>query len=117
MKRGLVVISLAVGITFTIILGIRISTDALAVIVGVALGILASVPTTVIVMFIITRQQSRLQRFTTQASQPPPVIVVNAADRNQPYLPPALPASTPASGPRKWTVIGDEETDVMAIGD
>jgi hypothetical protein len=111
-KQGLLFIGLAFAITLAVVIGWRVSTDALAVIIGVILGIAASVPTTLLIMFILTRQQNRLNQQAYHAPQHPPVIVVNAADapQNRPH-PLALPPPHPANGARQWTVIGDMETE------
>ena len=112
MKRGLIVIGAAFAITLALTLGFRVSADALAVMVGVSLGIIASIPTTMLVIFVMTRQQSRLEKNMTHFPQQPPVVVVNAADKPQGHPPtPALPPPYSTNGARKWTVIGDIETD------
>lgn len=113
MKRGLAALGLAFIIALTIVLGFRVSADALAVIAGVFLGILASIPTTVAVVYVLMRQQTKLDRSPYPLPQHPPVVVINAADKNQGYSPPALPSGNyPANGTRRWTVIGEAETDL-----
>lgn len=111
-KQGLLFITLAFVISLTLVVGWRVSTDALAVIIGVVLGIVASVPTTILLLFILTRQQHKLNQQAYHSPQHPPVIVVNTADttQNQPY-PLALPTPHAPNGARKWTVIGDMDTE------
>lgn len=109
MKRGFLIIGIVFAITFAIIFGTRISADALAVIVGVVLGIGAGIPTTVLAIFIMTRRQG-VDRNLPQAVQPP-VVIVNTPDRAALSAPPALPAPYPSDLGRKWTVIGDSETE------
>ena len=112
MKRGLIIVGAAFAITLALILGFRVSADALAVIVGVALGIIASIPTTMLLIFVMTRQQNRLEKNMTHFPHQPPVVVVNAADKFQSQpSPPALPPPYAPNGARKWTVIGDLESD------
>ena len=110
MKRGLLVIGLVFAITFAIVFGTRISADALAVIVGVILGIGAGIPTTLLAIFIMTRRQG-LDRNLPPSPQQPPVVIVNAPDRTALSAPPALPAPYSSDLARKWTVIGDSETE------
>jgi hypothetical protein len=111
MKRGLLIIGITFSVTAAIVFGSRVSADALAVVVGVVLGIVASVPTTLLVIFILTRQRSGLDRGVPPATQNPPVVIVNAPDRASLAVPPTLPAPYPADQSRKWTVVGDIETD------
>lgn len=111
MKKGLLIIGVTFAVTAAIVFGVRASTDALAAVMGVILGVVASVPTTVLVIFILTRSRPG-DRNTMAAPQSPPVIVVNATERSALTTPPALPPpSYPAEPVRKWTVIGDAETE------
>ena len=100
-------------VTLTVTVGLRVSADALAVIIGVVLGIVASVPTTLLVIFVISRQQNRMERMQTGLPQHPPVVVVNGADKAPSYAnTPALPAPHAMNnGARKWTVIGGLENE------
>ena len=111
MKRGLFIISLIFSVTFAVILGLRVSTDALAVITGVVLGVLATVPTTLLAIYFLFRQRDKVDQLPYSTPQHPPVVIINAGDKPQGYAPPALPPTYPGNGGRKWTVIGDEETD------
>lgn len=117
MKRGLLFISFAFSISLALILGLRISSDALAVIIGVILGVLASLPTTLLLVFVSSRQQNKLNQPPYPPGQHPPVVVINASDKPPAYAPSALPPAYPANGTRRWTVIGDEETDSIEIKD
>lgn len=109
MKRSFLIIGIVFAITFAIVFGTRISADALAVIVGVILGIGAGIPTTLLAIFIMTRRQG-LDRNLPSSSQPP-VVIVNTPDRTSLSAPPALPAPYASDLARKWTVIGDSETE------
>lgn len=112
MKRGLLIVGVTFAIVLAIMFGTRVSADALAVIVGVVLGIVASVPTTLMVIFIMTRQR-QLDKSWPQVAQQPPVVVINATDKPAlaPSANPALALPYPSDPTRKWTVIGDTETE------
>jgi hypothetical protein len=110
MKKGLLIIGIVFAITAAVVFGTRVSADALAVVVGVILGVAASVPTTLLVVFILTRPRPGDRNGMT-SSPSPPVIVVNAAERSALTAPPALPAPYPIEPARKWTVIGEAETE------
>jgi hypothetical protein len=110
MKRGLFIIGIVFAITLAIVFATRISADALAVIVGVILGIGAGIPTTLLAILIMTRRQGP-DRNLPPASLQPPVVIVNTPDRAALSPPPALPAPYSSDLARKWTVIGDSETE------
>lgn len=111
MRRGLLIIGVAFAITLAIVFGTRVSADALGVVVGVILGVAASVPATFLIIFVLTRQRPGPDR-GLPAPQQPPVVIVNTTDRAALSSPPALPAPYQADPTRKWTVIGDTETDI-----
>jgi hypothetical protein len=113
MKRSLLVIGITVAITLAIIFSIRVSPDAIAVVIGVVLGVAASIPTPLLFVYFLTRQQHKLDKTPPQMPPQPPVFVINAADKTHTQPPPALPPPYPhPDNGRKWTVIGDSETDL-----
>jgi hypothetical protein len=116
MKRAILIMGLTFMVTLAIIFGLRVSADALAVVIGVILGIVASVPTTALVVYMLMRPRANYQQqVPPQAFQQPPVVVINASDPNR-QLGAAPPPSWPSPGPtvqaRKWTVIGDTDTEI-----
>ncbi len=110
MKRNLLIITIAFVVTFTTIFSFRVSTDALAVVFGVVLGVVATIPTTVLATYLLIRPRAN-QEPTSHAVQQPPVVVINAPDKPAVSTPAALPAFTSSSQARKWTVIGDTDTE------
>jgi len=114
MKRVFLVIGLVFAITLAVTFSLRVSPDAMAVVIGVILGVAASIPTTLLLVYILTRQP-RPENPVQPMPPQPPVFVINAAEKTPSYSPPLLPASftSPDNG-RKWTVIGDVETDSPA---
>jgi len=111
MKRGLLISVISFAVTLAIIFGIRASADALAVVLGVVLGVIASVPTTFLVTYMLTRPHANNTTPSPQISQQPPVVVINAPDKPAISSAPTMPLLSHASQSRKWTVIGDIETD------
>jgi hypothetical protein len=112
MKRALLIIGVAFAMTAAVVFGMRVSADALAVVIGVILGIAASVPTTLLVIFILTRQRPGLDKGVGPTpSNSPPVVVINTSDRASLAAPSALPTPYLTDPTRKWTVIGETETD------
>jgi hypothetical protein len=113
MKRGLFIVCLVFAVTLALVFGIRVSPDALAVIVGVVLGILASVPTTALFTFLLLRSRDeKVGANLAQFHQQPPVVVINSGDTPNISRPQSMtlpPAIAPQG--RKWTVIGNESDD------
>jgi len=100
MHKVLVLAVAAFAITLAIVVGNRMSAEAMAVVVGsttsarMICGIAASIPLSVLILILT----SRLGRSEPRRLDYPPVVVVNPgvqaqADRYLPYLPPAAPSS------------------------
>jgi hypothetical protein len=111
MKRSLLIIAIAFTITVAAIFGVRASADALAVVLGVILGVVASVPTTFMVTYLLTRPRSNNDAASPQLPHQPPVVIINASDKATMPPQPVLPALTSPGHSRRWTVIGDSDTD------
>jgi hypothetical protein len=115
MKRGLLFTALAFVITLAVVFGLRASADALAVIIGVILGVVASVPTTFLITYALLRSNQNQLSSPGHPhhfpAQQPPVVVINAPEKPAITAAPTLPMLSPATQTRKWTVIGDEETE------
>lgn len=116
MKKIIVPLLLAFGIVLAVIIGQRMSTDAMAVVIVVAVGVAASVPTSLLLVALLRRQSSRSGPSTwspppayPQLPQPP-VIVVNPgqwlAQGQQPM--PMPPAQMMDSDQRQISVVGDD---------
>ncbi len=122
MKRTLAIVGAVFAVALAVVIGNRMSADAMAVVVGVVCGVLASVPTSLLLIWALGR---RGQPAGTEAgggagqrANYPPVVVVNPGPGYgygaQGYGPPPTPPldrSLPAPGsPRTFKVVGDEET-------
>jgi len=123
MKRGVIIVGAVFAVALAVVIGNRMSADAMAVVVGVVCGVLACVPTSLLLIWVLGR---RGQETATDgdrsglSSHYPPVVVVNPGPGyGAPgYGPPLnLAAGYPAggrlplpSGPRDFKVVGDEET-------
>ncbi|HMR66743.1 MAG TPA: hypothetical protein PKE64_22255, partial [Anaerolineae bacterium] len=79
MKRYLLLLSLALVVTLVGIFSLRASVDALAVILGVILGVAATGPTTILLLYVLLRQQKQqsLSEPPYPAPAQPPVVVIN----------------------------------------
>ena len=107
--------TIAFGVTLAVIIGVRLEQAALAVVVGVASGIAASLPAGLFILCLMRRRSSApAPRPTTGYGREmvggPPVLVI------QPPAMPALPQPTawpggysmPVPAQREFAVIGEE---------
>ena len=121
MKRSVIIVGGIFAVALAVVIGNRMSADAMAVVVGVMCGVLASVPTSLLLVWALGR---RGQGAVTGAdgsgqggmgSHYPPIVVVNSGAGVPGYGPPLNLAHSPGSpslpgGPRSFKVVGDEET-------
>lgn len=127
------IIGLGFAVTLAVIVGQRLSSEAMAVIVGVVAGVAASIPTSLIVVWFATRTvvAARQAPAPAPAPQPEPRIVMmpSASQFNLPgqmplaqnyagfppqlYGVPSLPQNPLAAQftPRQFNVIGGSEME------
>lgn len=113
MKRYMWIV---VGLVLTAIIAtiaVRMTSDAIAVIVGIILGMVATLPTSLILLYLLRQQHAQQVDLRQQqnTSHHPPVVVVNtpaghagygiASANPQSYLPSAI-------GERSFKVVGQE---------
>ena len=126
MKRVIVPVMLGFGVTLALVIGQRMTTDAMAVVLGVAVGVAASVPTSILLVALV-RQGAAGERRAAGAGpaaqaayalppQPQPnIIVLNPGDmlgqRNgqAAYLPQPPVELLQDAGLRRLRVVGDED--------
>ena len=114
MKKFLFVVGVAFTVTVAVVVGVRMSADAMAVVVGIVCGMLASVPTSAILVWTLRVRDKQLEAQlgpARQYGQNPPVVVINGQQPNG-----ATGAAQPAllnggNGQRNFKVIGQETTD------
>lgn len=104
---GLIVVAFAV--TLAIVVGNRMSAEAMAVVVGIVCGVLASIPMSVIILILTHRSGRKQER---QRLDYPPVVVVNPGtqspiDRYLPFPSPSVGQSTP----REFKVVGEDDDE------
>lgn len=123
MRRLLAISLLAGAVTLAVIIGQRMSTDAMAVMVGVAFGVAASIPTSLLVALAVRggrRSEPPYRHDDYQPSPPPPqIFVVNpgqspaglnhGAQQVLPQPPGNYYLAEPA---RRYRVVGDSEYEL-----
>jgi len=104
-----------------VIIGQRMSTDAMAVVIGVIFGVAASIPTSLLVVAVTRRGQGRGAeegRGQRERMQPPVIVVNPGGSQGAPwyssYQSPVLPSSLHGEPTRSFHMVGDEETMLEA---
>lgn len=117
-KQVLIAAALLFVMVLAVIIGQRMSTDAMAVVIGVIFGVAASIPTSLLIVAVTRRAaQDRAmqgeQRYQQGQRAQPPVIVINPGGANaspwfSPFQQPALPPTMHGEPTRRFHVVGDE---------
>jgi hypothetical protein len=116
MKKFLFVTGLAFTVTVAAVVGVRMSSDAMAVVVGIVCGMLASVPTSAILVWTLRVRDKQLEAQLgpgRQYGHYPPVVVVNGQHPNGTTgsHPPQPAMLSGGNAPRNFKVIGQETTE------
>ncbi len=115
MKKFLFIVGVAFAISLAVVIGTRLSPDAMAVVVGIVCGVLASVPTSAILVWVLRLRDKQLEAQLSQSrpyGQYPPVVVVNGQGQNGMHGPPSPAALSSGNGSsRNFKVVGQENTD------
>jgi hypothetical protein len=120
MKKFLFVVGRVCAVALAVVVGTRISPDAMAVIIGIICGILASGPTSIVLVWVLRQRDRQLEAQAQMGpgrfGQYPPVVVVNGQGTNgygNGYMPQALPSTAAPMGSRDFKVIGQENTETV----
>lgn len=125
MRSGMVLIGIIFAVALAVIVGNRLSSEAMAVVVGTVCGISASIPVTIGLVIAASSHWGRdggrdvaPQRLYDDAPRPyasqPPVVIFSPSQAQMPYgyapnpyaLPPAVDAATWDS--REFKIVGGE---------
>ncbi len=108
----LLVFTAAFGLTLAVIVGQRLSDQSLAVIAGAVCGVAASIPPSLLIIWVTRRKQE--QRVPYAGPYPPVVVVSPAAyppgggEGGNRYLPPMYAPMSTAPIQREFLVVGEE---------
>jgi hypothetical protein len=113
------ILGLAFVIVLAAVVGFKMSAEAMAVVIGVVCGVAAAIPTSLLLLVVITRQDrqrmEQMEAMGRRAGQDgyPPVVVIQGGSPQA--LPPGAQAGywpSPAPGPmsqRDFHVVGEED--------
>jgi hypothetical protein len=110
---------LVFAVTLAIIVGKQMTTEAMAVVIGVVCGVLAGIPTSVLLLVALNRRDSLRSREQAARQAPanyPPVVVIQGGAQ-QPQLPAMQGGYWPAPNAaplvsRQFHVVGGDELTV-----
>ncbi len=110
-------VAMAFAVTLAVIVGSRLSDEALAVLAGAVCGVGAAIPTSLLIVAVSRRQdERRVQPPAPQAGPYPPVVVVAPPGGQQrPNDWNMLPPSLAAPAQRHFTVVGGEPVDAEVM--
>jgi len=124
MKKTIAIAAIVMAAIMTAIVGFRLSTDALSIIVGALLGMIAILPTMALVAFLLKKNQEAMAQ-PQQGFQQPPVVVVSGGmmppqylqPQQQPQTQPGILPPPSRSTPRKFHLMGYEDAERLEISD
>ncbi|MCG2767297.1 MAG: hypothetical protein L6435_02790 [Anaerolineae bacterium] len=105
-----VLILAAFAVALAVVIGNRMSAEAMAVVIGVTCGVAASIPMSAVILYLANRREKPPESRSYQQESYPPVVVISPGQQGQRY--PSLPYYTPsmadAPRPRQFNIVGDE---------
>jgi hypothetical protein len=116
-RRNLTWGAIAFGVALALVIGIRLDRSALAAIAGVTCGVGASIPTGLLVVYLLRRREAAQERQRARGygreAAAPPVVVVTAPAAQQLPQGTAWPGGygAPVPSQREFAVIGEEGVD------
>ncbi|MEA3345702.1 MAG: hypothetical protein U9Q78_05585 [Chloroflexota bacterium] len=114
MKKLAAVAVVAFAITLAVIVGTRMSSEAMAVVIGVVCGVAAGIPTSLLIVAVTNRKREKRDRSQVERDYPPVVVIQpgqGGSAHSSPYLPP-MPST---AGPRQFHVVGEEKTEEVPL--
>ena len=124
MKKIIVIGVITSVAVMTGVLGFRLSTEALSIIVGTILGMMAVLPTIVLVGFLLKKNQETTLNQAQSVQHQPPVIVVSGGMAPHAFFQPPPPQNQPAilpptsqTAPRRFHLMGYEDVEGVEISD
>ena len=115
-KQVFVAVAVVFVAVLAVMIGQRMSTDAMAVVIGVIFGVAASIPTSLLIVAVTRRAQERTleERQVYRERAQPPVIVINpgggqASPWFSPFQQPMMPPEMSGEPTRRFRVVGDED--------
>jgi hypothetical protein len=122
LKQLIALLGVAFVVSLAVVVGTRMSSDAIAVLVGVIAGVAASIPTALLLMVVTQRraQEPPPARRRSHRSSPPVIVVAPGNQlhgQHSPYLPRGAYEALEPSPPRQFRIMGYEDEDAASSED
>jgi hypothetical protein len=109
-------VAMAFAVTLAVIVGNRLSDEALAVLAGAVCGVGAAIPTSLLIVAVSRRRdEQRAQPSMPQGAYPPVVVVAPPGGQQRPSDWNMLPPSLAAPMQRHFTVVGGAPVDAEVM--
>lgn len=116
LKTGGLIATAAFAITLAVLIGDRLSTEAMAVLAGAVCGVSAAIPTSLLIITVTQRHHAQTTPAPQQQFTRPVIFTVPPMPIQPPTPPPpATWENVPAQ--RHFTIVGDLSADQAEMGD
>jgi len=110
------VVAVAFAVSLAVVVGQRLSDQAISVLAGAVCGVGASIPTSLLIAWVTQRRREQRQAQPMQGVYPPVVVVQppqpsGPAPQQPGYLPPYVPPTA-----REFTVVGGDAEETVYRG-
>lgn len=118
MRKVVIAALLAFAVTLAVVIGNRMSAEAMAVVVGVVCGVAAGIPMSVLLLFILNRNSRKAEEWSPYgqsgarpAAYPPVVVIQGGAPMSNGLLPPYYTTQALTHEPmqRQFHIVGEHE--------
>jgi len=115
------VTGLAFVVTLAVVIGNRMSVEAMAVVVGVVCGVAACIPVSLLLIFVLNRGSRKEQlgeewsgygpHGARQGAYPPVVVIQGGTPAPSGFLPPyySAPITSPETAQRQFHIVGEQD--------
>lgn len=116
MRRILGLAVIAFTVSVGVVVGNRLSAEAMAVVIGVVCGVFAGVPTAVLLLIVARRMSGQRQERSSRPQTSYPPVIVISPNSGQPHHAPdpwyGTSAGPPAGYlPPDFRIVGEEDED------
>ncbi len=117
MSKVFVVMAIAFAVILAAVMGLRMSDDAISVVVGVFCGAAAGIPMSLLLLAVLGRRQNPNEEMYSRGmgahsrTYPPVVVIQGGLPLSGSFVSPHYPGPTPLvqAAPRRFRVVGEGE--------